>query len=413
MSTREQQLRMEAIRRRLNGERRRDICRDLGRSTRWFDKWWAEFRRNPRSDLSDRSRAPICHSRGTTPEFERMVTTVRQAFEAGSHGLIGPRAIREKLMDLNVSPVPSETTIQRILTRHQLTHRRDVADVYYPWPRAWEVNAVHATDIITKHLQGGAEVQNFHTIDLFTQAVVLTQHADKTSLTAARHVLVCWKKLGFPWLHQFDNEGSFCGGHTHPHILGRIVRLCLWCGVEPIFTPIYDAKRNYQIETFHSLWCQAFWSRQRFVDLAHVQKAIPAFTRWYHHDYHPRCLNGRTPAQMRANLTISTLTPDLRRLIPDRLPVVAGRIHFMRKVDPSGHIEFLNERWLVGSRWIGEYVRATVNTANQSLTISHKTDDTTSWHVLRSRIFRIRETVHDILPPFTRNRARCRDYLPG
>jgi hypothetical protein len=85
----------------------------------------------------------------------------------------------------------------------------------------------------------------------------------------------------------------------------------------------------------------------------------------------------------------------------------------MRKVDTSGHIEFLNERWLVGSTWIGEYVRATVNTAKQTLTISHKASDQAHWRVIKNRSFRIKESVHALLPQFKRNRARCRDYLPG
>ena len=56
--TTEQDMRREAIRRHLLGEKPRDICRDLGRSPRWFDKWWAEYHRNPHTDFADRSRAP-------------------------------------------------------------------------------------------------------------------------------------------------------------------------------------------------------------------------------------------------------------------------------------------------------------------------------------------------------------------
>ena len=78
---------------------------------------------------------------------------------------------------------------------------------------------------------------------------------------------------------------------------------------------------------------------------------------------------------------------ELRRLIPDfkteRLPVTTGRFHFMRKVDTACRIEFLNERWLVGSKWIGEYVRATVNMAEQMLTISHKASDSADWRVIK------------------------------
>jgi hypothetical protein len=46
MNTNEQDLRREAIRLRLNGERRKDICRDLERSTQWFDKWWSKCAAN-------------------------------------------------------------------------------------------------------------------------------------------------------------------------------------------------------------------------------------------------------------------------------------------------------------------------------------------------------------------------------
>jgi hypothetical protein len=419
MNTSEQALRREAIRRRLSGEQRRDICQDLGRSTRWFDKWWSEFRSDPHTDLADHSRAPLTVWSIATPALEQLVIALRQAFESANHGLIGARAIWGKLIELKVKPLPSEATIQRILARHELTHPVGAATetAYYPWLPVWDVNAVQATDIITKHIRGGVEIQNFHTLDLFTQAICLTQHLDKTSATTCAHLLKAWERLGLPCLHQFDNEGSFCGGHTHRQVIGRVVRLCLFCGVEAFFTPIYEAKRNHPIETFHSLWCQAFWTRQTFTDLAHVRAQTPVFTRWYHHHYRPPSLEGKTPAQMRYGVRVPRLTTELRRLIPDfqaeRLPLTAGRFHFMRKVDTSGHIEFLNERWRVGSKWIGEYVRATLNTAKQMLTISHKASDQADWRVIKNRSFRIKESVHALLPQFKRNRARCRDYSPG
>ncbi len=53
----EQELRRNAMRRRLAGEARCDICRDLKRSSRWFNKWWAQYQENPRMDFADRSRA--------------------------------------------------------------------------------------------------------------------------------------------------------------------------------------------------------------------------------------------------------------------------------------------------------------------------------------------------------------------
>lgn len=416
----EQALRCEAIRRRLAGETRKQICHDLGRSTSWFDKWWAAYRCDPHIDFADHSRTPHTSPNQTPAALVQTILSVRQTLEAATtaetkYGLIGPRAIQAALAQLQIVP-PSVAAIQRILQAHGLTHPLGAGHTaaYYPWPQAWCVNAIQATDIITRHVRGGEEIQNFHTLDLYSHAVAMTQHPDKKSVTTMKHLLATWSKLGLPQIQQLDNEGSFCGGHTHLRVLGRVVRLCLFCGIEPLFPPFYDPKRNHQIETFHSLWHQAFWSRQTFRNCEHVQTELPFFAAWYHHHYHPPVLHGKTPAQMRRGVVVVGLTRGMCRLIPlARLPITAGRIHFMRKVDSTGRIELLNEPWTIGRNWSGEYVRATINTAEQSITFWHKASDTSPWHLLKRRQFRFKEPVVPVLPEFQRNRTRCCEYLPG
>jgi hypothetical protein len=82
----------------------------------------------------------------------------------------------------------------------------------------------------------------------------------------------------------------------------------------------------------------------------------------------------------------------LSELIPEgRLPLCAGRIHIMRKVDPQGTVAFLNESWLVGKRWRGEYIPATIDTARQQVSFWHKPDEDTDWRCLKTRLFRIHE----------------------
>jgi len=351
---------------------------------------------------------------------EQAVIHIRQLFEAANtpetrYGLIGHRAIRAELARLQISPLPSGMTIQRILARHGLTQPRGVAHdtAYYPELVAGIPNAIQATDIITRYVRGGEEIQNFHTLDHYTHAVHLSPSADKTSLSAALHLRATWAKLGIPLIQQFDNENAFCGGHTHPRVMGRVVRLCLFVGIQPLFIPIYEAKRNYWIESFHSLWVQAFWSRQEFRDLAHVQAEVPTFIRWYHTRYQPPCLHGKTPAQIRRGFQPIRLTVPLRRLIPETLPITAGRIHFIRKVDLNGRIRLLNETWTVGRHWIGEYVWATVDTAAQNLTIWHKTEAEARWKQLKQRQFKLKPPVQHLLPAFRRNHPRCPDDWPG
>lgn len=419
--TTEQAVRREAIRRRLQGERRCDICADLNRSPTWFSKWWAAYRHNPRTDFADVSRAPHTSPQAIPQPVIAAVVLVRKALEAGNtvetrYGFIGAASIQTSLDRMGMTPLPSVPTIQRILATHDLTHPLGAGSdtAYYPWPIAWEVNAIHATDIITRHLRGGEEIENFHTIDLFSHAVHMTRQLDKTSAATSSHLRKTWAKLGLPYLQQFDNDDAFRGGHTHPRVMGQVVRLCLFCGIEPFFTPIYEAKRNYQIETFHGLWVQGFWSRYKFASRAQVDQEAPLFARWYHTVYRPPALDGYTPAQMRRGVPIKRLTPELQRLIPpDRLPLTAGRVHIMRKVDSVGQVSFLNEIWPVGLKWTGEYVRATINTAQQSVTFWHQAETQADWHLIKTRQFRLKESVHDLLPAFRRKCTRCRDCWPG
>ena len=419
--TSEQALRYEAVLRRALGHRVCDICRDLERSPRWLNKWWREFKAHPETDFAEQARAPHTSPHKTAEEVEQAIIAIRRVLEAGAtpetrYGLIGARSIQGKLERLGIKHPPSEATIQRVLAKHHLTHPLGAnhESAYYPWPAAWEMNAIFATDIITKHLRGGTAIENFHTLDLYSHAVCLTQHLDKTSVTARAHLLRSWRQLGRPFVHQFDNESAFNGGPTHQRVLGQVVRCCLYCQVEPFFTPVYEAKRNHQVETFHSLWVASFWSRHKFGSCAEVCSELPLFLRWYRHEYRPPALEGKTVAQVRRGFHPPALTSPLSKLIPEgRLPLCAGRIHIMRKVDPQGTVAFLNESWLVGKRWRGEYIRATIDTARQQVSFWHKPDEDTDWRCLKTRLFRIHETVHDVVPALRRKSERCRDCLPS
>lgn len=418
--TAEQELRHEAIRRHLKGQPRLVICHDLQRSTRWFDRWWAEYRRNPHTDFAEHSRAPHTSPTRTAPEIEQAVIKIRRTLEAGQtratkYGFIGAGAIQDEFDHLHITPRPSLSTIQRILARHGLTHPQGASHdaAYYPGIAAWGNNVLHATDIIVRYVYGGEAINNFHTFDHYSHAAHLSQHADKTSTTACVHLLETWADLGLPLFAQFDNEDCFKGGHTHPRVLGHVVRLCLFVGIEVLFIPDYEGKRNYGVEGFHSLWCSGFWAREEFHNLTHVRREAPTFARWYHTRYTPPSLGGKTPAQMRRGFQPHRLTRGLRQLIPERLPITAGYIHFFRKVDAFGQIRVLNETWRVGKRWRGEYVLASVNTAAQTLTFWHQAEADAAWHKIKTRPFPLPELVRPVLPAFRRNHARCREYCPG
>lgn len=418
--TPEQELRQEAIRRRLEGQSRPTISKALRRSLSWVAKWWAEYRHNPKTDFADPSRAPHTVSRCIPLAVARAVVNLRRTLEAArtpetKYGFIGARAIRTELERQHITPLPSLATIQRILMRHALTHPQGAGQdsAYYPGIVAWTHNVLHATDIIIRYVQGGEAIHNFHTFDHYSHAAHLSQHADKTSATTGQHLLETWADLGLPLFQQFDNEDCFKGGHTHPRVIGQVVRLCLFVGLAVVFIPQYEGERNYGVEGFHSLWCRGFWNREHFRNLAHVQREAPTFARWYHTRYAPPALGGKTPGQLRQGFHPLCLTRALRGLIPERLPITAGYIHFFRKVEAQGQVRLLNETWNVGTRWRGQYVLASVNTAKQTLTFWHLSAADVAWRKIKVRQFRLSEPVSPLLPAFRQNHTRCREYCPG
>ena len=124
------------------GESRRAICQALGRATSWFDKWWAEYRRHPRGDLADRSRAPHTSPQQVPAAIVTAVARIRKTLEAADSALtryspIGHRAIAGQLAELQVADILSASSIQRILQTQGLTHPLGAgeAKAYYP---AWE-----------------------------------------------------------------------------------------------------------------------------------------------------------------------------------------------------------------------------------------------------------------------------------
>ncbi len=117
---------------------------------------------------------------------------------------------------------------------------------------------------------------------------------------------------------------------------------------------------------------------------------------------------------MRRGIPIVRLDARRRQFIPiGRLPITAGKIHFLRKIETTGDIDVLNETWLVGEKWIGQYVCVAIDSAEQVLTIWHKPRASCDWQLLKKRSYRLKEPVQPLLPAFRRKCARCPDHLPG
>ena len=408
----EYQLRRRAIRLTLQGRSRQAILARIPRSPAWLSKWLRRFDELGWQGLRSRSRARLHHSARYSEHTRHLVVAMRHRLLKRRVALSGPQAIQDELRQADLlRRVPSLATIKRILHDAHLIHQpHPPKRGYFPQPTPTSTYVLHAMDWTARYLRGGAKLFVFHTVDVQTRALAQTLHTDKRGATVQAHALQAWQQIGLPDGLQLDNDAAFNGGYKVPRVFGAFVRLCLYVGIEPIFLPVGEPKRNRVVERLHGLWSQTFWRTHRFDNLAEVRRAAPQFVRFYTQRYHPPALQGATPGQAEAQVTRRQLTAEEVALLPGELPLTAGRVHFLRLVTAQGQITLLNESWAVGKRLAGQYVWATISTTRRRLQIYHRQSDKARVRLVKEFRYALHEQVVPLAAQFQRPYQRRRMF---
>jgi hypothetical protein len=335
------QLRRTAVKLYRTGTPATEVARQLHRSRSWVYKWVCYRLFHPWTRFRSASRTPHHHPKQLSVSHQKRIVRLRELLMRHRQprlrfASVGARSIQKEWCRRYPEPVPSLSTIQRVLKRHRLTtyQPRKCHHTYRPHPAAIYPDAVHATDIITRWITGGEVVQTFNTVDVYSNDAYSTSHAAKTAAAACEHLLQAWQQLGVPDVAQFDNESAFSGGN-HPWVLGKVVRLCLYMGIEVLFIPLREADCNSPVETFNHLWAGRFWARHRFTRRRNVSRVRRTFLAWYRSHYiAPR--QPDTPERMRLGAQVYTLASHEATSLPSRLPICAGRVHAVRRVSQGG-----------------------------------------------------------------------------
>jgi hypothetical protein len=397
--------RRRAIRLTLKGLRPREILPQIPRRRTGLFTWQSRFEQGGWEGLKNQSRCPRHSPHAYNRQARAVVLRVRRALANRHVGLVGARAVQQELCQHHLLKlVPALATINRWLHAAGLLKAVPPVPpvVYYPAP-SWAPDMVlQALDWTARYLTGGTKVFAFHTVDAETHALHQTLSLDKTVPTLFQHVLDAWRTLGLPHGLQLDNDAAFSGGESPPRRFGTFVRLCLYLGIELIFTPPHEPKRNRLVEGINGLWAKSFWRRNHFCSFSEVIRQSPQFIQWYAHSYAPKALAGLTPAQAHRRVQRHRLTPQQGRALPSELPLTAGRLHFIRRVTADGAIRFLGERWKVGKRSAHHYVWATVITQYQRLEIHHKRSERAALRLVKVFPYTISEPIHPLRPEYQR-----------
>ena len=378
-----------------------EVATELGRSPQWVRKWWRQYQQAGWAGLAERSRAPHQHGRRLSPKIRKAVQRARSELEAeAARGVglkyIGGRAIRTRLKKWKLKPLPSVRSIERILEAAEMTRpKQSQPEIEYPRLQPSQAQQLCQVDHMPHYLQGGQKLYCFNAIDVVSRYPTGQVFTNRRATDACTFLIHLWQTVGIARYTQVDNEGCFSGGFTHQYILGQCVRLALLVGTELLFSPVRHPKSNGTVERFHQDYETHVFEGTYLADVEAVQAQADTFFELYRHSEHHSALNEQTPALVHQQSATPRLLPADFRRPEGKLPLYAGRLHFMRRVQPNGTVSVLNVEWSVPEPKPDQGVWVTVELSPEaaSLTIYDAAPDQPTRTCLATYPFPLKEPV--------------------
>lgn len=372
MKEENKQQRILAVQRFQSGESPESICTSLGKSRTWLYKWVNRYIEGDASWSESRSRRPLSTSNYTPAEIVEIVKMIRLNLY-NQDLFCGAQAIHWEMDDLGVEPLPSIRTINRILSRHDLTHRRtgkyEAKGTAYPELPSSLPNQTHQADLVGPcYLRGPVRFYSFNVIDTATVRCGLYPSLSKAGQSIVDGLWAVWKRMGIPKNIQIDNEMAFFGSPTHPRGMGPLIRLCLHHGVEPWFIPMSEPWRNGMIESFNDRYQQMFLNKNIMTSMEELKTGSLAFEQRHNSRYRYSKLKGKTPLKVLVASKAKLRFPKEQEAPKHRLKKPkTGRYHLVRLIRSDLKLDIFGEMFPVAPELKHEYVIATINVKEQKL----------------------------------------------
>jgi len=230
---------------------------------------------------------------------------------------------------------------------------------------------VHQIDYVgPRYIKGYGPINSIHLKDVVGRQVAGRQYKEKSMDNAMGFLLDYWKQHPIPKYLQVDNGMCFAGDFKHPKSFSRFVRLALFVGIEVVFIAPSKPWMNGTVEEFNKGFGKNFWKKEQFSDLDDRRKQSPIYV-----DTQINFNGWKLKDKNLKKITPKRMLPCNFKIDVNKLPLVDGKIHFIRIVDSNGQISVLNEYFNVGKEYIGEYVWTTVETRKQTLVIYYKEEN--------------------------------------
>lgn len=380
-------LRKQAVKLDLQGVKKTEIAKRLNKSRLWVQRWVSRYDAHfPGESLKNRSSAPKAIKEAYPKKIKDMVFRSRTEREAGNrpaykYALIGAEAISYELRELGISPLPPARTIHSWLKRagsikERKAKTRKPPNPTYPALSCKTVNAIHELDLKGPFYLTGSSQKNYLVVvrDVYGKQVALKALTEKEMEPLIDFLVESWQNMGRPKYLQMDNGLEFRGSNRYPRSLGKLARVCLDLGVEPVFIPTREPWRNGVIENLNGLIQRLFLKAQTFETAQHLRRETKKLETAINTTHRLPALDGKTPQEFSAEAPIRCVPSDYdwRRR---NLRLLKGKVSFIRLVRKSGRITLTaNDKFFIGKKYKWHYVLAVVNVHQKRLNIylNHK-----------------------------------------
>ena len=348
-----------------------EICKSLNCSRRWFYKWLKRYQSNESQWFIEKSRKPKTTKQKIDKTTEALVIETRKQLMITPYMQYGPQAIFYALEMRGITP-PPVWSIARILEHNKITRRRKT-DAYIPKGKKYPYEYIlsQQMDFVGPRYLYSKTRFYFHSlICCDTHWAQACAFENQDSANVCNGLIRFWKIAGIPDYLQMDNDLSFWGSLNRPTALGKVIRLCLFHRVTPVFIPIKEPWRNGVIEHFNNTMQGAVLNSGTFDNIQQIQEAADHFCQIHNQHHYYSGQEGMTPEQRMKHLSspIAPLNDDYI-LSEGPLPMSEGEIHVIRFIRSDLRFNIFGLSFILPETVMYEYIKGVIITHKHLLKI--------------------------------------------
>jgi transposase InsO family protein len=365
-----------------------EVARRYGVTRQAVHLWLGKYQRDGLAGLADQSHRPHHQPRQLDADSEALICQLR-----GAHPRWGPRRLVFELGKARVTPVPSRSTVYRVLVRHGLVparKRKRRRQDYKRWQREAPMQLWQLDITGSVFLTEGTELKLISGIDDHSRfCVIATVVRRGTARAVCRAFITAMMTYGIPDEVLTDNGKQFTGRFGKPRPAEVLFeRICRRNGIRQLLTRPYSPTTTGKVERWHQTLQVEFLNETRpFSSLGEAQAAVDKWRDEYNTTRPHQSLDMAAPADkfrpsadavdalaLWAPTDLEPVTSPA--VVREDIPAVlqsAGwpdAIEIERVVPPSGNMTVGPQQFWLGTSRTGQQVTFWIDTTTVHLSIA-------------------------------------------